>query len=60
MEELKPCPFCGSKNIKIHDQPDRFFGQMFYIRCGKGHVFMFDGDIDDLKKAWNRRSHDHK
>lgn len=57
MIELKPCPFCGSTNIKIDRCSTR-------VRCGdcfatSGLISKYkeDGmtDVEASEKAWNTR-----
>lgn len=59
MEELKPCPFCGSKQLLIFDAPSRDGSIVWYeilhtasTRCG---VSMMDRNKEELIKNWNRR-----
>ena len=33
MKELKPCPFCGSKEIKVILEHDPECGRCWYVRC---------------------------
>ena len=53
MEELKPCPFCGSKDVFI-DNPD---SHCFYVACANCGV---NGTTTNTKaraiEAWNRRA----
>lgn len=62
MTELKPCPFCGSADIRIdrslllRDPPIRLYG----ITCRQcdatvGHNFISE---EAAIKAWNRRTYD--
>ncbi|MDN4061182.1 Lar family restriction alleviation protein [Massilia sp. YIM B02769] len=68
-EELKPCPFCGSKNLSTsaYDvQPDNFHNA--YVTCGDceaqgAQAFTLDGwlsskdeAISEAATAWNRRT----
>lgn len=63
-EELKPCPFCGSKNVYIHSQ-DGYADKTTIIFCNdcKSTVFVEDNEekgyddktIDRAIRAWNRR-----
>lgn len=32
-EELKPCPFCGSRDIEIHENKEGGFLYCIYILC---------------------------
>lgn len=51
-EELKPCPFCGSKRIKAHD-----VGEGWWCICqdckAQGPFKMLENTAVD---AWNRRA----
>ena len=70
MIELKPCPFCGSENVKLmsnetedgipccvtdEDELDAIYS---YIHCyGCDMDFMSDSGIArNVLEAWNRRS----
>lgn len=55
-EDLKPCPFCGSKNIRFKDT------RGWLETCGECEdcgALGPDGDIDDVSSAvaaWNTRT----
>ena len=55
MDELKPCPFCGSKFIRIVDWDDED-GKVYWARCEKCYVStqscLRKRDVIEL---WNRR-----
>lgn len=54
MNELKPCPFCGTEAKDIETV---FLGSgMAYIRCSKcmSRCGMRDG-VDEAEKLWNSR-----
>ena len=62
-EELKPCPFCGSKQI-ILDCWEGIHGMNYFVRCRKCRITLYSSDGFMLKsfatakaavKAWNRR-----
>lgn len=56
MEKLKPCPFCGNKNIEIVD------GDAWpWVRCREclGSTAMENTKEEAIKK-WNRRASDDK
>lgn len=62
MEELKPCPFCGSKAIlgKVVTGRNRS-GYAYYVRCGNLHcpvyVHTCNRDTEDeAVEIWNRRA----
>lgn len=56
-EELKPCPFCGSKDLKIsvYNNKGGTVYQVYCYRCGANGP-----DYGDNKQwainAWNKRS----
>lgn len=68
--KLKPCPFCGSENVKLmsNEGEDIFpqvvdcvddLGSTFcYVHCyGCDTEFISNSDIaKDVVEAWNRRS----
>lgn len=55
MVDLKPCPFCGGKNI-IHFN-NGFFVQVYCVNCNCGTaVYKRDPDRDRAVEAWNRRA----
>lgn len=49
MERLKPCPFCGSKNVGGMTRLDSCF-----IRCNKCHASVPDPNATrmSMEKAW--------
>jgi len=52
-EELKPCPFCGSSDIKAKQ------GKTLMLHCQGCGAVMFDyedGAQRDVRAAWNRRA----
>jgi len=59
-EELKPCPFCGSRDVggvggKASDRHQAYS----YINCyGCKTDIKYKGGIDNAIKAWNTRNHD--
>ena len=64
MEELKPCPFCGSNKIQFlisgHFQPWDSDGMKIWYRCScyECGVEMDSGMSTTMEKAkneWNRR-----
>lgn len=63
--ELKPCPFCGSKNIHIGScdydggVPAYYGSTCFYVECFKCHVTTYPDDCftkQDAIKLWNNRA----
>lgn len=67
MDELKPCPFCGSKDVRVITSPDHCV-----VCCGNCHAsitkmnFKVCSSIAETLKdahpkaieAWNRRAED--
>ena len=52
MEELKPCPFCGSENLRVSkDELDVLLG-------GKGSIFCKNCCSKSPVSKWNSRSND--
>ena len=59
MAELKPCPFCGTKNAHLRVNLDHFY----YVLCEKdGCHVRTDGHLNKEAaiEAWNRRAEDGK
>lgn len=58
MKELKPCAYCGSKNIDIHaEEPEDGVYSMYWVvcdNCGKGDTIP-SGLRDEAIKEWNTR-----
>lgn len=55
MNELKPCPFCGSKKVAYA----RSFVGIYMIKCfGCGTIVSFAGkeEKDEASEAWNTRA----
>lgn len=50
MTNLKPCPFCGSKNLEVHTFS-------FYVKCEEcgGEGPWNDYSEDDAISDWNKR-----
>lgn len=58
-EELKPCPFCGGKNIVVRKYT-AVAGVHYYVQCdsangGCGAEFESRISRKDAIKAWNKR-----
>jgi Lar family restriction alleviation protein len=51
MEELKPCPFCGSEDIELFENND-----IECIGCGVVMPYICVDDDIDAVDAWNRRA----
>lgn len=53
---LKPCPFCGNKNVKQVTAPLKGT-QMFICNVCGADVCFYGAEYDvKARKAWNRRS----
>lgn len=57
-EELKPCPFCGSENIREHSGYPLEYWSVKCLDCG-GRM-QFYGSQQQAINAWNRRALDGK
>lgn len=60
--ELKPCPFCGSSDVRIDKETVGPFGELFYcaLFCNDCNSVAAYGVFHDEVKAieaWNRRVH---
>jgi Lar family restriction alleviation protein len=57
MNELKPCPFCGSEEVRMRF--DSVF-ESYCVTCRNcgAKVFQFYGLKDAAVEAWNRRADD--
>lgn len=55
-EPLKPCPFCGSARVSVHDMRDDWDAAVAVV-CRNCDV---RGPVDDVEtvavRAWNRRA----
>ena len=49
---LKPCPFCGSKDIRLEEVSD--YWEIICDGDVKCHAFMY-GERDEIIEAWNNR-----
>ena len=57
MTKLKPCPFCGSKDIRITNKIEKNSTQTFYVWClGCGTEGPFGLSPKSALDAWNKRS----
>ncbi len=50
-EKLKPCPFCGSKEIVVIENGGTY--DVHCRNCGCGSPYRYKKE--DVIKAWNRR-----
>ena len=58
MPELKPCPFCGNKNIKTFDDITNGLYQVIcsVVANGCGAATGYHQDKKQAIEAWNRRT----
>lgn len=63
-EKLKPCPFCGGKQI-ILDCWEGIHGMNYFVRCRKCRITLYSSDgfmlqsfatAEAAEKAWNSRA----
>ena len=63
MEQLKPCPFCGSKVTMTYNSYSNTFN-VYHDReaCALYEPILIDGylvkSLSEAAKAWNRRAND--
>lgn len=57
MPELKPCPFCGCKDIRVERDWDAIVERHRAI-CFKCSAQIYRGTPQEVTKAWNRRVSD--
>lgn len=57
-EKLKPCPFCGSRNVSVQVACPDFTKE--WVECAdcEARSAVVDGDLYSCEIAWNRRAHD--
>ena len=55
MSELKPCPFCGSENIKHHHYSNQPY-QQYIVRCKNCGARIIKASLELAFEAWNRRA----
>lgn len=57
MSELKPCPFCGSKDIEINEVLfENHYQEIHCNNCKMIACYPRDMVKEDVIKAWNTRS----
>lgn len=60
MPELKPCPFCGSKDVDVgYHLP--MFGRnlLYYVICMECHATSVHTELEKKTiEAWNRRANE--
>ena len=59
MTELKPCPFCGGKNIDLSEAGLKT--DVWFVQCWDCYATFphFDSETEAIE-AWNRRAGDGK
>lgn len=55
MVELKPCPFCGEKNVH-HYREKLAIGHTYKVVCSNCYAEIYRADQKYAFEAWNRRS----
>lgn len=55
-EELKPCPFCGSTDVHIHEKETKTFSYICCYECLASFWQQEACDVEDNIEAWNRRA----
>ena len=58
MSELKPCPFCGEKDVRIVEHTkigEIYVPKGYYVNCLCGARFYSFSDKQKAIEAWNRR-----
>lgn len=56
MEKLKPCPFCGSKDINYDKEFIRSLGDReWQVYCGCCLAGIWDYELQEAIKLWNTR-----
>lgn len=56
MEELKPCPFCGCKQIESYLYDKTFGIERYKVCCFKCSAQFYRGTLKEVIEAWNRRA----
>ena len=57
MPELKPCPFCGGKELSVIS----VLGEDYYVECSSCTTCGPSGETyEEAIEAWNRRAEDGK
>lgn len=56
MRELKPCPFCGGKIIKIKFESSDFSSERHFLECQSCYIeASYNTCIDSAIALWNER-----
>lgn len=58
MNELKPCPFCGEKEIAIYLYEKIYGIEVYKACCTKCSAQFYRGTREELIEAWERRTDD--
>lgn len=60
---LKPCPFCGSENVEVHEDDKGFASYVWCFECGADGPpidYKFSGTKEESLKIvtdqWNKRA----
>ena len=56
MDKLKPCPFCGNRNVKIVISPLHSTNMFVCRKCGADVCFCGAEHQPKATEAWNRRT----
>ena len=58
MEELKPCPFCGSEDVGVSYGRKKDGSPWPYVECTDCAAMVAGGDDSELeaRRAWNQRA----
>ena len=62
MEELKPCPFCGSGRVNVIEHKFHHLINSFGVKCFncKTESYQFFDSRKETIEAWNRRASDER
>lgn len=58
MDKIKPCPFCGAKEIAVLKDTSLLFGEDFtryHVICKNCAAQIFRGEREEAIDAWNMR-----
>lgn len=60
MEELKPCPFCGSDRVNVIEHKFHHLTNSFGVKCFncKTESYQFFDSRKEAIEAWNKRVSD--
>lgn len=55
--ELKPCPFCGSENVRVAENRMDYLFIGYSVHCNRcGAETSYTKDKDKAIEAWNKRT----